>query len=99
MIQLHLHHLYCSFLDDWRPDEAEDDLRDAVVQETARLRFDTCPIDEVEEYAAWLCSEQEAADAACDEWNPDDLGELEQALLRRMFDHGNDLRREPNAAE
>jgi hypothetical protein len=27
MIQLHLHHLYCSFLDDWRPDEAEEDLR------------------------------------------------------------------------
>lgn len=94
MIQLHLHHLYCSFLDDWRPDEAEEDLRDAVVEQTGRLHFDTCSTEELEETALWLVGEEERADQAGPEWRPDDLPELEQALLRRLFDHGNDLREE-----
>ena len=101
MIQLHLHHLYCSFLDEWRTDEAEEDLRDAVVEETGRMRFDSCPIEEVEEYAAWFCTSEEEADwidgQEC--WKPD-CTELEEALRRRLFDCHNDLREElPTAAE
>jgi hypothetical protein len=99
MIQLHLHAFYSSLLDDWRQDEAEDDLRDAVAQATRLTKFDTCSIEDVIEAAEWLASEEEATDAGGDEWQPDDLGELEQALLRRMFDHGNDLREGPEAAE
>jgi hypothetical protein len=98
VIQLHLHAYHASLLDDWRPDEAEEDLRDAVVEATGRLHYDTCSTEELTEAAEWLASEEEAADEASDEWRPDDLGELEQAFLRRMFDHGNDLR-EPEAAE
>jgi hypothetical protein len=100
VIQSVLHLWHCALLDWEQPRdliEAEEDLRDAVVEATGLTRLDTCSIEEVIEAAEWLANEEEAADAV-DEWRPDDLGELEQALLRRMFDHGNDLR-EPNAAE
>jgi hypothetical protein len=79
-------------------DEAEEDLRDAVVEATGRLHYDTCSTEDLIEAAEWLASEEEAADAAGDEWRPDDLPELAQAFLRRIYDHGNDLR-EPEAAE
>lgn len=105
MIQAVLHLHFCTLLDWEQPRdliEAEEDLRDAVVEETGRMRFDSCPIEEVEEYAAWLCNTQEAEDAieGCDAWRPDDLPELERAFLRRLLDHENDLRDElPTAAE
>ncbi len=98
MIQHALHDYYASLIDDCRPDEAEEDLRDAVVEQTGRLHFDTAPVHEVEEMALFLADAEEAADKAEPEWRPDDLGELEQAFLRRIFDHSNDLR-EPDAAE
>jgi hypothetical protein len=101
MIQCVLHAYHCALLDWEQPRdlvEAEEDLRDAVVEETCLLKFDDCPIEEVEEMAMWCIEQEEAADAAGVEWQPDGLGELEQALLRRMFDHENDLR-EPAAAE
>jgi hypothetical protein len=101
VIQAVLHLWHCALLDWQQPrdlDEAEEDLRDAVVEATGRLHYDTCPIGDVEEMAMWCVEQEEAADAAGDEWRPDDLGELEQALLRRIYDHGNDLR-EPEAAE
>lgn len=94
MIQLHLHHLYCSFLDDWRLDEAEDDLRDAVVAETGRLHYESCSTEELEEMATWLVEQEERGGP--EEWSPDDLPELERAFLRRLYD----LREpEPAAAE
>ena len=105
MIQLVLHAYHCAILDWEQPRdlvEAEEDLRDAVVEETGRMRFDSCDISEVEEYANWLVTTQEAEDAieGCDAWKPDDLPELERAFLRRLLDHENDLREpEPAAAE
>lgn len=94
MIQAALHTYRAALIDDYRPDEAEEDLRDAVVEESGQFKFDTAPIEEVEDYAAWLCDAEEAAYRDEPEWAPDDLPELEQAFLRRLFDHQNDLREE-----
>jgi hypothetical protein len=98
VIQLHLHAYHASLLDDWRPDEAEDDLRDAVVEATGRLHYDTCSTEELIEAAEWLASEEEAADRAPEPEPNWQLEELTEALKRRLYDQGNDLRG-PEAAE
>jgi hypothetical protein len=98
VIQLHLHAFYSSLLDWDRLDEAEDDLRDAVVEATGRLHYDTCSTEDLIEAAEWLASEEEAADRAPEPEPNWQLEELTEALKRRLYDHQNDLR-EPEAAE
>jgi hypothetical protein len=105
MIQAVLHLHFCALLDWEQPRdliEAEEDLRDAVVAETGQVKFDDCSLHDVEEMALWLLGEVELNDQMTEhvEWLPDELPELEQAFLRRIYDHGNDLREpEPVAAE
>lgn len=104
MIQLHLFLFHASLLDWEQPRdlvEAEEDLRDAVVEETGQVKFDDCSVEELQDMASWLVSDEEQSDwidgQEC--WKPD-VSELQEALRRRLFDHENDLREElPTAAE